>query len=99
MTSVLEPADARRTAWSRPAIASLLDLDPDLGRGLPPAQFDAARRELQLRVFSVEPGPCRLEAAATGNCGWLGFLVVDGLLARELLAHDVASMELLGEGD
>ena len=99
MTSLLQPDGARRTAGSRQQIAGLLDLDPDLGRGLLPAQFDAARRELQLRVFSVEPGPCRLEVAAAGTSGWLGFLVVDGLLARELLAHDVASMELLGQGD
>jgi CRP/FNR family transcriptional regulator, cyclic AMP receptor protein len=99
MTGVLQPADARRPAWSGHAIAALLELDPDLGRGLPPAQFETARRELQLRVINVEPGPCRLDAATSGDDGWLGLLVVDGLLARELLAHDVASMELLGPGD
>jgi CRP/FNR family cyclic AMP-dependent transcriptional regulator len=99
MTGVLQPAGARRAASSGQAIEAVLDLDPDLGRGLLPAQFDAARRELQVRVFSVEPGPCRLEAAVGGNRGWLGFLVADGLLGRELLAHDVASMELLGPGD
>jgi CRP/FNR family cyclic AMP-dependent transcriptional regulator len=99
MTGVLEPAAARRPAWARQGTVGLLDLDPDLGRGLLPTRFDAARRELQLRVFNVEPGPCRLDAATSGDDGWLGFLVIDGLLARELLAHDVASMELLGAGD
>jgi CRP/FNR family transcriptional regulator, cyclic AMP receptor protein len=99
MTGILQPADARRPAWAGHAVAALLELDPDLGCGLPPSQVEKARHELQVRVFSVEPGPTRLEAAQPGENHWLGFLVVDGLLARELLAHDVASMELLGPGD
>ena len=99
MTGFVQPVGARRIARSRLEVANLLDLDPDLGRALAPVRLEAARRELQLRVFGVEAGPCHLETAASGDNGWLGFLVVDGLLARELLAHDVASMELLGAGD
>jgi CRP/FNR family transcriptional regulator, cyclic AMP receptor protein len=100
--TALEPLAERCTAWpTRGAVgqvSALLDLDPDLGRELPPDRCHAARRELAVRVATLERGPWSPERVETSH-GHLGVLVVSGLLARELLAHDVASMELLGPGD
>jgi CRP/FNR family transcriptional regulator, cyclic AMP receptor protein len=90
------PDSTPRAQWSRHEIAALLDVDPDLGRELTPQRRDAARRELPVRVVSLERGPWRVENPGRAH---LGLLVLDGLLGRELLAHDVASMELLGAGD
>ena len=101
--TALELHTERPTAWSSLArsgqLSALVDLDPDLGRDLPPHRWDAARRELPVRVGNLERGPWSPERVGTAGAAHLGILVVDGLVARELLAHDVASMELLGPGD
>jgi CRP/FNR family cyclic AMP-dependent transcriptional regulator len=101
--TALELHTERPTEWSSPArsgqLSALVDLDPDLGRDLPPHRWDAARRELPVRVGNVERGPWSPERVGTAGAAHLGILIVDGLVARELLAHDVASMELLGPGD
>jgi CRP/FNR family transcriptional regulator, cyclic AMP receptor protein len=101
--TALEPLTERRFAWSSPAVigqvSTLLDVDPDLGSGLLPDRWDAARRELAVRLATLERGPWSPERVGTASPGHLGVLIVDGLVARELLAHDVASMELLGPGD
>jgi CRP/FNR family transcriptional regulator, cyclic AMP receptor protein len=101
--TALELPPERPTAWSlrMPSgqLRALVDLDPDLGRDLAPDRWDASRRALPVRVATLERGPWSPERAGTASPGHLGVLIVDGLVARELLAHDVASMELLGPGD
>jgi len=101
--TALEPLAERPSAWSPQTAlghaAALLDLDPDLGRDLPPDRRRAARQHLAPRVATLDRGPWSPDRVRTGGPGHLGVLIVDGLLARELLAHDVASMELLGPGD
>jgi hypothetical protein len=77
----------------------LLDFDPELGQGLSPDALAVARRELAVRIVRLPAGPWntdRLQSAAPGH---LGLLVLDGVLSHEVLAEDVASMELLGAGD
>jgi CRP/FNR family transcriptional regulator, cyclic AMP receptor protein len=91
--------DEGRRARSRGEIAALLDVDPDLGRYLSPTQWAAARDELPVRIGRLERGPWAIGPVAASGAGHLGLLVVDGLLGRELLADDVASLELLGAGD
>jgi CRP/FNR family transcriptional regulator, cyclic AMP receptor protein len=91
-----QPAHA---SSSRREIAPLLDVDPDLGRRLSPERWDAARRGLSVPILELERGPWDADGLAARDAGHLGVLVVDGLLGRELLADDVASMELLGAGD
>jgi CRP/FNR family cyclic AMP-dependent transcriptional regulator len=100
--TLLEPLGDGRTAWSRAAsrqVSALVDLDPDLGRALPPDRWYAARRDLPVQAVRLEPGRWPAERIGAASAGHLGVLIVDGLVARELLAHDVASMELLGPGD
>ena len=78
---------------------ALLDLDPDLGRDLPPDRRQGARRDVPVRLVTLERGPWHAELGVKATAGHLGVLIVDGLVARELLAADAASMELLGPGD
>ncbi len=77
----------------------LLDADPDLGRLLPPDRLAEARRTLVARRHAVPAGPWadrRLEQAATDH---LGLLVLDGLVAHEVVMADTVSTHLLGPGD
>src|SRR4051794_23703787 len=77
----------------------LLRLDPDLGHSLAPEHWQAARRDLRVRVVPIESGswdPDRIGAMRTGA---IGLLVLDGVLMRELNVHDAPSAELLGPGD
>ena len=100
--TLLEPMPDARTAWaraSRPRVYALVDLDPDLARDLPPDRRQAARSRVPVRVITLARGPWPIETIRTATCGHLGVLIVAGLVARELLADDVASMELLGAGD
>jgi hypothetical protein len=87
------------SAPSRSRIAALLDLDPELGQHLGAERVAAARHELTVRVVRLPAGPWNVERLRGASSGHLGLLIVDGVLSHELLAEDVASMELLGSGD
>jgi CRP/FNR family transcriptional regulator, cyclic AMP receptor protein len=79
-------------------LAPLLDLDPALGTLLPPARRRAALQQLVVPSERIRAGawdPASMGAGA----GDLGLLIVDGLLAREVLAENIISTELLGAGD
>jgi CRP/FNR family transcriptional regulator, cyclic AMP receptor protein len=80
-------------------IASLLELDPDLGMLLPRDRLAAAERELRVGVHVLDTGPWELERVAGTNMAHIGLLVLDGVLAREVLVSDTVSTELLGPGD
>lgn len=95
----LDASDGRRGPSWRPQLSTLVDLDPDLAAELPPDRRRTARQDLTVRVVALERGPWPAARTGAAGAGHLGLLLVDGLLARELLAHDVASMELLGPGD
>jgi CRP/FNR family transcriptional regulator, cyclic AMP receptor protein len=84
---------------SRHQIAALVDVDWGLGRQLTAKRRAAARNEIPVRIVGLERGPWAASHVAASDAGHLGLLVVDGLVGRELLADDVASMELLGPGD
>jgi hypothetical protein len=96
------PVSDGRTRWTqppRPQIAALLDVDPDLGRGLTGERLHTARSTIPVRLIAVARGAWAADGFGAPSMGHLGMLVVDGVLGRELLADDVASLELLGPGD
>jgi CRP-like cAMP-binding protein len=78
---------------------SLLTLDPDLGRLLSPERRAAAERELRTRVTAFQVGEWDGGRLADADPTHLGLLVVDGVLAREVVLADTVSTELLGPGD
>jgi CRP/FNR family cyclic AMP-dependent transcriptional regulator len=80
-------------------VQPLLDLDPELGQLLDEDRLEAARRELTVRVTALGVGEwdgSRLAATGPEN---VGLLVLDGVMAREVLVGDTVSSELLGPGD
>lgn len=80
-------------------LASLLDLDPDLGQLLDDDQAGAARRDLRVAVHAIQPGPWDADRLSEASPDHLGLLVIEGVLAREVLVSDTVSTELLGPGD
>jgi hypothetical protein len=78
---------------------TLLELDPDLGQLLPKDRLAAARRELRVAVRTLEPGPWDVDRLSGASPEHLGLLIVDGVIAREVLVSDTISTELLGPGD
>jgi CRP/FNR family transcriptional regulator, cyclic AMP receptor protein len=80
-------------------LTPLLDLDPDLGRGLSPERAAEARAELAVRVSLISRGVWDADRLASAHPEHVGLLVLDGVLAREVLISDTVSTELLGIGD
>jgi CRP/FNR family transcriptional regulator, cyclic AMP receptor protein len=74
---------------------ALLDVDPDLADVVDVDDLPHARAALVARTIEVPSGPWN--PTEYGNC--VGLLVVDGAVLREVVAGDVAAMELLGPGD
>jgi CRP-like cAMP-binding protein len=89
------------SAPSRPSLhrASLLDLEPDLAHDLGPEQHQVLRRQTLVPSIALRPG--LFDPQALGGDGGVprGFLVLHGLVVRDLrIAGGVAS-DLLGPGD
>jgi CRP/FNR family cyclic AMP-dependent transcriptional regulator len=80
-------------------IAPLLELDPDLGLLVGDDRLEAARRELRVAVHALDAGPWAADKLASASPGHMGILVLEGVLAREVLVSDTVSTELLGPGD
>jgi CRP/FNR family cyclic AMP-dependent transcriptional regulator len=80
-------------------VAPLLDVDPDLGQFLEGSRAEDARRQLLVRVRRLAVGPWNTARLTVADPGHLGLLVLDGVLAREVLAADVISTELIGGGE
>jgi hypothetical protein len=77
----------------------LLQLDPELGQLLTPERRDAAERELRVRVTTFPVGEWDGGRLADADPTHVGLLLVDGVLAREVVLADTVSTELLGPGD
>jgi hypothetical protein len=82
---------------------SVIDVDPDLAEGLPPAERDAASRRLVAPAFDVPTGAWsptdRPELSGGRQRHTLGVLIVDGLLTRAITLEGRTTGELLGTGD
>jgi CRP/FNR family cyclic AMP-dependent transcriptional regulator len=78
---------------------ALLDVDPDLGRLVPEDRLMDARRELDVEVHRLRSGPWSIPAASEANPQHVGLLLVEGVIAREVVVSDTVSTELIGPGD
>jgi CRP-like cAMP-binding protein len=88
----LPPRAGRRTV-------ALLDADPDLGAGMAPERFATARHEIRATTLILRRGEWSAEEYGLPSGANVGFLVLDGVLAREVVLEDTVSTELLGHGD
>jgi CRP/FNR family transcriptional regulator, cyclic AMP receptor protein len=77
----------------------LLEADPELGALLAPARRAEAERDLIVRTHRLSVGPWDVSRLSSASADHVGLLVLDGVLARELVVADHVSAELLGPGD
>jgi hypothetical protein len=82
-----------------PDVISIVDADPDLGGLLDPAEREQARREAVTRVRRLSPGEWKAADALEADVHHHGFLVIDGLLSREVEVLGRRCVELIGDAD
>jgi CRP/FNR family cyclic AMP-dependent transcriptional regulator len=75
----------------------VLEVDRELSLRIAPEQLSEARRRLVAPVRCLSPGIC--EVPDDDQHGHLGYLILDGLVAHDLVLAGNISTELLGEGD
>ncbi len=81
------------------ALISIVEADDDLAGLLEPAARERASREALTRVHRLSPGAWDVAGAMEPNVHHRGFLIVDGLLSREVEVLGRRCVELLGTGD
>jgi CRP/FNR family transcriptional regulator, cyclic AMP receptor protein len=74
----------------------VLEWEPELGLRVPAEQIAQARKELVASVGHLERG---LWEPPTDQGGRLGFLMLEGLVARNLILAGTTCTDLVGEGD
>jgi CRP-like cAMP-binding protein len=77
----------------------LLEVDPDLGRGLDVQRARDVSRRLVARTLEIPRGTWCPEELLAGGSQPIGLLVLEGLLVREATVGEHPSAELLGPGD
>jgi CRP-like cAMP-binding protein len=82
-----------------PTVASALDLDPDLATGIPPEELEKARGACRGALIRVSRGRCQIPMANPSGHGVWGFIVIEGLICRELSIRDNSMLEFLGPTD
>lgn len=81
------------------SLVRLFDHDPSLGDGLTPVAFESARVNAVVPSFRLPRGRWHPEADAVADGGFLGLLVLDGVLTHTTRHGGGVCTELLGPGD
>ncbi len=100
-------ADSRALSESRAAVngygdpprAKVLEAEPGLCDGIERGTLPAATRALTAATCCLERGRWPSEPWTIDRRGSLGLLVLDGMLARQVLINEKESVELVGPGD
>jgi CRP/FNR family transcriptional regulator, cyclic AMP receptor protein len=80
-------------------LISIVDADADLADVLDPASREQARRGALTRVRHLSPGEWDATGAMEPDLHHRGFLIIDGLLSRDVEVLGRSCVELLGPGD
>ncbi len=80
-------------------LISIVDADPDLGELLDESERERARREALTRVRRLSPGAWDAANAIEPDAHHRGFLIIEGLLSREVDVLGRRCVELLSVGD
>lgn len=78
---------------------SVLDVDPDLGTDIDPAEWELVRQACRGELLYVPSGPWRPGADADGRGDLVAYVVVEGLVAREISFPGSWMVEFLGNCD
>jgi len=82
-----------------PDVIPIVDADPELGDLLDADERERARRETLTRVRRLSPGVWDVGGAFETEVHHRGFLIVDGLISREVEVLGRRCVELVGAGD
>lgn len=82
-----------------PTLVQVLDEDPDLAIALRGPRRSAARRRALAPVVRIDPGPADFIGAYGSATGWLGLLVLDGLILKHASVLGQSSTQVLVAGD
>jgi hypothetical protein len=82
-----------------PELISIIDADPELGELLDDEECERARREALTGVRKLSPGEWKAAEAIEPDCHHRGFLIVDGLLSREVEVLGRRCVELIADAD
>jgi CRP/FNR family cyclic AMP-dependent transcriptional regulator len=80
-------------------LISIIDADPELGELLDEPERERARREALTRERRLSTGEWEADKAIEPGMHHRGFLIIDGLLSREVDVLGRRCVELLGVGD
>jgi CRP/FNR family transcriptional regulator, cyclic AMP receptor protein len=80
-------------------LISIVDADPDLADLLDEPELERARRQALTRERRLSPGAWDATGAMEPDKHHRGFLIIDGLLSRDVNVLGRACVELLGAGD
>jgi len=78
---------------------SIVDADSDLADLLDESELEQARHQAVTRVRTLAPGPWRAVDAVEPDHHHRGFLIIDGLLSRDVDVLGRRCVELLGPAD
>ena len=78
---------------------SIVDADPELADLLSREELGQARREALARVVTLPPGEWDAKGAFVRGSHHQGFLVIDGLISREVDVLGRRCIEMIGPGD
>jgi CRP/FNR family cyclic AMP-dependent transcriptional regulator len=91
--------EARDTSERRAVGIRLLEAQPDLADGLSPEDEARARRHVVALLDTLDPGPWEPTDRYGHDPAFLGLLVIDGMIARDVELGGRRCSELLGPGD
>ena len=80
-------------------VISLVEADADLAELLDDEELERARRDALARVQQLSPGDWDPQVAREADVHHRGFLIIAGLLSREVDVLGRGCVELLGPGD
>jgi hypothetical protein len=80
-------------------VISIVDADPELAGLISPDELERARREALCTVRELSVGDWDVAAAEEPDVHHRGFLIVDGLLSREVEVLGRRCVELIGPAD
>jgi CRP-like cAMP-binding protein len=82
-----------------PANVSLLEVDPDLGSGVPDLDLTLAERAASTPVLALDAGPCDAAEWFERHPDAFGWYLIEGALVREVVAGPGSMPVILGPRD